>query len=50
MRNQTPLAPSGPTSDVTVYLVLNDFSGRGAAPVAEPMKQRPMRRLPLKTC
>ena len=31
MRNQTPLAPSGPTSDVTVYLVLNDFGPWGRA-------------------
>jgi hypothetical protein len=31
MRNQTPLAPSGPASDVTVYLVLNDFGPWGRA-------------------
>ena len=31
MRNQTPLAPSGPASDVTVYLVLNDFGPLGRA-------------------
>ena len=31
MRNQMPLAPSGPASDVTVYLVLNDFGPLGRA-------------------
>jgi hypothetical protein len=31
MRNQTPLAPGGPASDVTVYIVLNDFGGLGRA-------------------
>ena len=31
MRNQTPLAPGGPASDVTVYLVLNDFGPLGRA-------------------
>ena len=31
MRNQTPLAPGGPASDVTVYLVLNDFGPLGHA-------------------
>ena len=31
MRNQTPLAPGGPASDATVYLVLNDFGRLGRA-------------------
>ena len=31
MRNQTPLAPAGPASDATVYLVLNDFGPLGRA-------------------
>jgi len=31
MRNQTPLAPAGPASDTTVYLVLNDFGPLGRA-------------------
>ena len=31
MRNQTPLAPGGPASDVTVYLVLNGFGPLGRA-------------------
>ena len=49
MRNQTPLAPGGPASDVTVYLVLNDFGPLGRA-YCKPTKQRPMRRPSLKTC
>ena len=28
MRNQTPLAPGEPASDVTVHIVLNDFGDR----------------------
>ena len=31
MRNQTPLAPGGPASDVTVHIVLNDFGSLGRA-------------------
>ena len=31
MRNQTPLAPREPGSDVTVYIVLNDFGPLGRA-------------------
>jgi hypothetical protein len=31
MRNQTPLAPGEPGSDVTVYIVLNDFGPLGRA-------------------
>ena len=31
MRNRTPLAPSQPTSDVTVHIVLNDFGPLGSA-------------------
>ena len=31
MRNQTPLVPSQPAFDVTVYIVLNDFGPLGHA-------------------
>ena len=31
MRNQAPLAPGQPASDVTVYIVLNDFGPLGRA-------------------
>ena len=31
MRHQTPLAPSQPVFDVTVYIVLNDFGPLGRA-------------------
>ena len=31
MRNQTPLAPGEPVSDVTVHVVLNDFGPLGRA-------------------
>ena len=31
MRNQTPLVPSQPVFDVTVYIVLNDFGPLGYA-------------------
>jgi len=31
MRDQTPLAPSGPAPDPPIYLVLNDFGSLGRA-------------------
>ena len=35
MRNQTPLVPGQPASDVTVYIVLNYFGGRAYCETGE---------------
>ena len=47
MRNQTPLAPGESVSDVTVYIVLNDF-GSLAVLMSKLTKQNRTKRSSLK--